>query len=600
MGSAASISGELSNEDIGIREKLKAELFQSDEGLSSARLSTAFRKYDRDHDDILSNEEFRMVLSELGCDLDQQQVALIIPRILGDDKENIILGEIEKASSHSGVHLDNFVEFFGRELANPSTKQPATKSTHANNGFYSKQCQGMAYQDGVLECHLDPTAETEASVVIQQRTRGWLSKRNYCAVTIQAQARGQMVRNATRSSSSTEAKGQAVPCNFYSKGDTKEASDTQPSDDFGQEHKARNKNPLVSQSLNDQGWTQQSRQSKQHQRAHDILQQYFDQGGSVNAMLKVLANMMEGDTDMVIQETQLRKSRSRRTQGSGHNDDMSTDGNANTRKMKPDREDEAEGVSGRRDKQERHRERSKRKGRRKKEHGLNTSNSNDNSSHDASNDEKGRSRSRSRSPDKNSRRSPKQGSPKEQTENNRSTGINPCEDDALGSLLGIQAEEKSSAQIRYQERAKTTAIATAARLACVAAHAANAVLETLPTFELLSGAESNSPDAQNISGPDGREVVRTEGDDEAYGYSDDEFEVVKSVRFSNHVQVEYMPPYIYEERKQLFFQSEDYTRFCQEGEEERLKQQQAENLRALQEKMQNVPASTGEESEYDF
>jgi len=323
------------------------------------------------------------------------------------------------------------------------------------------------------------------------------------------------------------------------------------------------------------------------------------------------ASMMEGESDMAMEEKQGSKSRDRRTNQKHGNDTVaaeSKDGQNARKKMERERHSEnrdnevsnSAAQNRRREKQERHKERSRRKGRRRKEHdSSSTANSSDSGNHDADHSEKSRSRSRSRSPDKNSRKSPK-GSPKasEKSEKVRSTNANPIEDDALGSLLGSQAQEKSSAQIRYQERATTAAIVTAARSACVAAHHATTILERLPTFELLSGAEINSSDSNNKNGPSSQ--ARSEGDEEAYGYSDDEFEIVKSVRFSNHVQVEYMPPYIYEERKQLFFQSDDYTRFCQEGEEERLKQQQAENLRALQEKMRSAPATTGEDSEYDF
>ena len=96
MGAAASIGDDLdlTSADIRLREKLKAELFQTNGGFSPDTLLCAFRKFDQvrgqtwvildlisyiqDHDNVLSNDEFRMVLSELGCDLDEQQVAQIV------------------------------------------------------------------------------------------------------------------------------------------------------------------------------------------------------------------------------------------------------------------------------------------------------------------------------------------------------------------------------------------------------------------------------------------------------------------------------------------------------------------------------------------
>lgn len=178
----------------------------------------------------------------------------------------------------------------------------------------------------------------------------------------------------------------------------------------------------------------------------------------------------------------------------------------------------------------------------------------------------------------------------------------PLEDDALGSLLGHKEQEKTAAQRRDQQQRLELAFSNAAKMAVAAAQQTLVLLDELPEFDLLAGSTTpsgTSTGSAETSASAGS-VAATADDEEGYGYSDDEFEKIKSVRFCDHVQVAFMAPHIYEERKQLFFQSEDYARFCKEGEEEQAKQQQAENLRVLQEKMKNTKPITGEESEYDF
>ena len=303
MGAAASIGDELdlTSADIRLREKLKAELFQTNGGFSPDTLLCAFRKFDQvrgqtwvilelisyiqDHDNVLSNDEFRMVLSELGCDLDEQQVAQIVPRILGD-RENIIIGEIGKVATHSGVHLDEFVRFFGRDSPGAVDQRTARQE---KGSLYSKQTIEIPE---AAEQATNVEAEA-ATKVIQYRARNWLSERNSSAVVIQAQVRGQMARNLKP----PKIHAQPTRSDFYGKREKDEIIVQRKSFEFAADAKDSipEKGNLVSQSLNDQGWMQGLHQGNQHQstqqmqqRAHDMLQLYFDKGGAADAILRVL------------------------------------------------------------------------------------------------------------------------------------------------------------------------------------------------------------------------------------------------------------------------------------------------------------------------